>query len=146
MDFIYSKNNLIELMENEIIETIITNEVIDIDFLLMKSKDKIFVFTHIQDCSEDVHIEEIIGDLDNLLNTPLTMAEVVTDISDGVTWTFYKFATIKGYVTIRWMGMSNGYYSEEVDFFAYNSHKSFKESGFYDSLSEEEKNELSLED
>lgn len=78
---------------------------------------------HEQDCCESVWLAEIIGDPDDLIGSPITMAEEVVqegeygvDSYESSTWTFYKFATNKGYVTFRWLGTSNGYYSESVSF------------------------------
>lgn len=79
-------------------------------------------FAHRQDCCESVYVEDVEGDIADLLDTPLLRVEVAEDQSDETgddsrTWTFYKFATTKGRVTIRWLGESNGYYSESVDLY-----------------------------
>jgi len=92
---------------------------------------------HAQDCCECVSIEDVCGDLQDLVGHPLVQAESVTsttendipdeervwltlkdelnnDFDEDQLWTFYKFATIKGSVNIRWYGTSNGYYSVHV--------------------------------
>jgi hypothetical protein len=82
-----------------------------------------FIFYHSQDCCESVEIDDIVGELGDLVGSPITVAEEVSESNedddepdDGTfTWTFYKFATIKGSVTVKWYGTSNGYYSESVD-------------------------------
>lgn len=75
-----------------------------------------FAMEHCQDCCERVVVEDICGELSDLLNSPITLAEETTEEGDCQTWTFYRIGTAKGMVTIRWNGESNGYYSERVDF------------------------------
>lgn len=83
-----------------------------------------FMFAHQQDCCESVRINDIVGDLEDLVGEPLLIAEQVSGATEpdeehceSYTYTFYKFATRKGYVDVRWLGESNGYYSERVDLF-----------------------------
>lgn len=86
----------------------------------------VYAFFYEHDCCASCDIEDIIGNLGDLVGAPILMAEetisgenpdgIVKEYQDSFTWTFYKFATFKGYVTVRWYGESNGYYSESVSF------------------------------
>ena len=81
---------------------------------------------HSQDCCESVEVEDVCGDITDLIGLPIALAECVSNApkpadtrqEDGESdeWTFYKLVTNKGAVTIRWYGTSNGYYSTSVSF------------------------------
>ena len=110
-----------EILKGKVLIDIEINEEED-EITFTDSEGVKYLMYHEQDCCEDVNIEDICGDINNLLNTPIVLAEEVTNTGEvedssgySYTWTFYKLATVKGYVTIRWYGVSNGYYSETVD-------------------------------
>lgn len=88
-----------------------------------------YIMRHLRECCETVYIEDICGDINDLIGNVVLSAycesndEVNEDgfITDEIEhletlWTFYSVSTIKGSVTIRWYGESNGYYGVEVAF------------------------------
>ncbi len=119
----------------------------------VENKGEVILFTtdagetyrqiYYEDCCAVCDVEDICGDLQDLVGTPILMAEESSSTepdletqtkrakekteaeakggyyyggAESETWTFYKIATIKGSVTIRWYGSSNGYYSESATF------------------------------
>lgn len=96
------------------------------DNLTIQLMNGTLVLEHQQDCCERVIIEDFDGDEEDFVGQVLLEAEEVTDgqgkhqrgkapkYADSLTWTFYKFRTTKGRLWVRWLGESNGYYSERV--------------------------------
>ena len=90
------------------------------EIIFIFDDDKKIKMFHFQDRREHVYIKDICGDIEDLLSTPIVMAEERTHqfderYGDSFTWSFYVFRSKKGNVTITWYGTSNGYYSEGVD-------------------------------
>lgn len=112
-----------EILKGSTITEIHGMEVDSDEIIFTTIKDGItstYKMHHRQDCCESVELNDICGDLDDLLNAEVTHAEERS--SDGeskwgtYTWTFYDIQTTKGSVNLKWFGESNGYYSESVDF------------------------------
>ena len=75
---------------------------------------------HEQDCCERVYLEDVTGDLSDLAGATIVRAEETTsevetgEYGDISMWTFYNISSVKGSVTLRFCGSSNGYYSISV--------------------------------
>ena len=107
---------------------ILGKTVVSIAGMFKESEEIIFTFSdgefakfyHEYDCCETVDVEDVCGCPEDLIGYHLVVAREATvergdEYGEHETATFYEFATNKGSVTIRWLGRSNGYYSERVD-------------------------------
>lgn len=107
--------------------TAVTGKAGDEEMIFKVRRGKTYKLFHVHDCCEQVTIADICGDLSDLVGSPILQADEETSDKDpkgykrdyppeSVTWTFYRLATQKGQVVIRWLGESNGCYSESVYF------------------------------
>jgi len=104
----------------------ITHDQSDDRVVFLSSEGETYVMGHSEECCEHVYLEDTSGDLIDLVGTPILMAEKVSNKENpkepedaeygDFEWTFYKLATVKGHVTLRWYGTSNGFYGVGVDF------------------------------
>lgn len=117
-------NEIFSSMKGKIISSIV-GEIGDEEMIFTTNNGEKLILYYEHDCCASCEINDICGDITDVIGSPILIAEVVTsdENPEGIeiefqdysfTWTFYKLDTIKGGVTIRWYGESNGYYSENV--------------------------------
>ena len=102
----------------------LTITAIEQDGTITFTDGSMLVMWHAQDCCESVDIHEIVTNDVYLSGAMILDAEIVEDgnlpapedmyPNESQLWTFYKFQTTKGPLTISWFGSSNGYYSVRV--------------------------------
>jgi len=104
-------------IQNKVIKEVL----IEGDEVMFKTEDDIsFRMYHNQDCCECVkivkhdNVKELTGC--TILDYQENIADVSEDSYDSATKTEFVFQTSKGVWTIEWLGESNGYYSESVNF------------------------------
>ncbi len=104
------------------------------EIVIETQEGNVYKLYHEQDCCENVCVEDIDGTTSDLVGGLVLSAEEVSGETpsdyiwdyepESYTWTFYKIATTKGSVFIRWLGESNGCYGEGVSFCDVNKYKS----------------------
>lgn len=111
---------VLETLVGSVISSVtgLSEESLEVVFTL--SDGRTFKMYHEQDCCESVEVHDVCGDIEDLIGAIIVhFEERVSESQNGnegtCTWTFYDIQTTKGCVNIRWLGESNGYYSEAVD-------------------------------
>ena len=79
-----------------------------------------YLMAHKQEGSEDMFLEGTYeyGDINDLLNTPITIADEIEDFDKlplnednlGYSWKLYQVGTEDSCILIRWYGEYNGFY------------------------------------
>ena len=91
--------------------------------LLIHLNTHVLKLVHIQDCCESVYLADVVGSFEDLIGYPLLeVSESIVNIGNediSSTASYYNFKTLKASVQLRWVGESNGYYSERVDCYLY---------------------------
>ena len=91
--------------------------------LLIHLNTHVLEMIHHQECCETVYLADVVGSFEDLIGYPLlevseSFVDIATEDSSS-TASYYNFKTVKASVQLRWVGESNGYYSETVDCYLY---------------------------
>ena len=93
--------------------------------LLIHLNTHVLEMIHHQECCESVYLADVVGSFEDLIGYPLLeVSESIVDIGSediSSTASYYNFRTVKASVQLRWVGESNGYYSETVDCYLYKT-------------------------
>ena len=91
--------------------------------LLIHLNTHVLEMIHHQECCESVYLADVVGSFEDLIGYPLLeVSESIVENSFedySSTASYYNFRTVKASVQLRWIGESNGYYSETVDCYLY---------------------------
>ena len=97
----------------------------DTESLLIHLNSHVLKMIHHQECCETVYLADVVGSFEDLIGYPLLeVSETIVDIGNeniAGTASYYNFKTLKSSVQLRWVGESNGYYSETVDCYLYST-------------------------
>lgn len=112
-------------LKGKVIDEILIGTYLGEDAIIFKTRDKSYIMIHDQECCESVTIDDICGDLNDIIGEEVVVATEDQNeenpneekLEYSFTWTFYHIETFHGDVTIKWFGTSNGYYSEDASLY-----------------------------